>query len=98
MIDLKHATLLKLLQFKFAKENFIHRIKVHFLITNSSTGVRAPQPGEQPSGHLSCAEEKQLVCRLRTQVRLQEQSHLHRSHTEFSGGLAVVGVFVLALR
>lgn len=86
MTDLKRVTLLKLLQLKLEKENFIHRIKVHFLITNSSTGVRASQPGEQPSGHLSCAEEKQLVCRLRTQVRLQEQSRLHRSHTEFSEG------------
>ncbi|XP_065808686.1 kinesin-like protein KIFC3 isoform X4 [Labrus bergylta] len=31
-------------------------------------GVRVLQPGEQPSGRLSCPEEEQLVTRLRTQV------------------------------
>lgn len=37
------------------------------------TGVRALQPGDQPSARLSCPEEEeQLVTRLRTQVRRQE--------------------------
>ncbi|XP_035855064.1 kinesin-like protein KIFC3 isoform X4 [Sander lucioperca] len=42
-------------------------------------GVRALQPGEQPSDRLSCPEEEQLVTRLRTQVEELEEKLLDQS-------------------
>ncbi|XP_078101359.1 kinesin-like protein KIFC3 isoform X2 [Sander vitreus] len=42
-------------------------------------GVRALQPGEQPSDRLSCPEEEQLVTRLRTQVEELEEKLLDQT-------------------
>ncbi|XP_071346046.1 kinesin-like protein KIFC3 isoform X3 [Trachinotus anak] len=43
------------------------------------TGERVLQPGEQPSGHLTCPEEEQLVTRLRTQVEELEEKLLDQT-------------------
>ncbi|XP_041664352.1 kinesin-like protein KIFC3 isoform X2 [Cheilinus undulatus] len=42
-------------------------------------GVRLLQQGEQPSDHFSCAEEEQLVTRLRTQVEELEEKLLDQT-------------------